>query len=269
MKISMKRLGAFVLALVMVFGLIPVMNNAANALDVTGLTDGTIGVSYTLGTNPSPAAGVTAPTGNSLTIVGGGKLVGANYMSTANTVTITNNKATKATLSFDFELSGTFGTVAVDSTTYSAATSSSFSKELEPGESVTIKVTPKRTAKSTGGNDLTMAITSLSLTAVGVGPITATFEAPAYGSYTVAYGSTSLNIAAGTVSQSATNEASVSYTLTADPGEGYKLVGWYDSVSGNYIGTASSLVISFDKAVTVRPIIVHENNAVFLVGTNY
>ena len=186
MKISMKRLGALIMALVMVFGLIPVMNNTANAVDVTGLTDGTIGVSYTLAKNPLiGVAGVTAPTGNSLTIVGAGDLLGSRYMSCVNTVTITNNKTTKATLSFDFALSGTFGTVEIDGTEYTSATSSSYSKELEAGESITIKVTPKRTNKASGGNKLTVAITSLALVAAGVGPITATFEAPAYGSYTL------------------------------------------------------------------------------------
>ena len=270
MKISMKRLGAMIMALVMVFGLIPVMNNTANAVDVSGLTDETIGVSYTLANNPlTGVAGVTAPTGNSLTIVGAGKLVGSNYMSCVNTVTITNNKTTKATLSFDYTLSGTFGTVAIDGTSYTAATSSSYSKELEAGESITIKVTPKRTNKASGGNELTVAITSMALVAAGVGPITATFEAPAYGSYTVAYGDTTLTVAAGTASQEATNEASVAYTLTVTPGQGYKLVGWYDSVSGNYLSTDASFVAYFDKAATVRPIIVPENTAVFLVGTNY
>ena len=223
MKISMKRLGAFVLALVMVFGLIPVMNNAANAVDVTGLTDGTIGVSYTQGTNPSSAAGVTAPTGNSLTIVGGGKKVGANYMNNPTTVTITNNKASKATLSFDYEIAGVFvntgsnanakSSLTIDGKAFTAPTEKveTFEKELEAGESITIYVKSARVAtKDYSNNDLTVFITNLSLAAVGVGPITATFEAPAYGSYTVAYGSTTLNIAAGTVSQSATNEASVS-----------------------------------------------------------
>ena len=269
MKISMKRLGALIMALVMVFGLLPVMNNTANAVDVSGLTDGTIGVSYTLANNPGANAGVTAPTGNSLIIVGSGKLVGSNYMSCVNTVTITNNKTTKATLSFDFALSGTFGTVEIDGTSYTAATSSSYSKELEAGKSITIKVTPKRTNKASGGNELTVAITSLALVAAGVGPITATFEAPAYGSYTVAYGDTTLTVAAGTASQEATNEASVAYTLTVTPDQGYKLVGWYDSVSGNYLSTDASFVAYFDKAATVRPIIVPENTAVFLVGTNY
>lgn len=268
MKISMKRLGAFVLALVMVFGLIPVMNNTANAVDVTGLTDKAIGVSYALGNNPSTTAGVTAPVGNALTIVGGGKLVGSNYMISTNTVTITNNKGAEATLSFDYTLSGTFGTVAIDGKNYTAATTSSYEKELAAGESITIKVTPKRTAKTTGGNDLTMTITNLTLSLANSGPVTATFEAPAYGSYTVAYGEQTLTVAAGTASQSVTNENSVGYTLTAVPGEGYKLVGWYDSDSGDYISTASSFVATFDKNVTIRPVIVPENSAVFMVGSD-
>ena len=266
MKISMKRLGALIMALVMVFGLLPVINNTVNAVDVTGLTDGTIGVSYVLGNNPGTGAGVTAPNGNSLTAVISGKLVGSSYIQTTNTVTITNNKTDKATLSFDFTLSGTFGTVAIDGTSYTSATSGSFSKDLDKGASVTIKLTSKRTAKSSGGNALTLAITNLSLTLAGVGPVTTTFEAPAFGSYTVAYGSTTLTVAAGTASQEVTNEASVSYTLTAAPGEGYKLAGWYDSVADRYISDALSFVTQFEKAATVRPIIVPENTAVFMVG---
>ena len=269
MKISMKRLGAFVLALVMVFGLIPVMNNTANALDVTGLTDDAIGVSYVMGNNPSATAGVKVTAGNALSIVAGGKLVGQNYMTPANTVTITNNKGADATLSFDFALSGTFGTVDIDGVKYTSAISSSYEKELAAGESITIKVSPKRTAKATGGNDLTMAVSNLALVTANVGPVTTTFEAPAYGSYSVAFDGQTLNVAAGTASQTATNLPSVGYTLTVNPGEGYKLVGWYDSVSGDYLSVESTFVAYFEKAATVRPIIVPENSAVFMVGNNY
>ena len=226
MKFSMKRLGALMLALVMVIGLIPVMNNAVNAADVTGLTDKTIGVSFTKTNNPGTNSGVTAPTGDSLTIIGSGKKVGQNYIKNTTTVTIQNNKTSDATLSFDYVISGAFGvgspkgSVVIGDTTYTNATSGSFSVELPKGESLTIKVNAPGNIKT--NNEVTLNVTKLALVAANAGPVTATFEAPAYGSYTVAFGNQpAVTLGVGSESQSFTNDNEVAYTLTATPGEGY------------------------------------------------
>lgn len=267
MKISMKRVAALVLALVMVFGLMPVMNNAANAVDVTGLTDGTIGVSYVNAGQPNANTSGWTASGNAIT----GNLQGVKksviYMAATSTLTITNNKSAAANLSFDysFTTSAAGGTVTIDGT---AVTGGSFTKKLGAGETVVIVLSvPRASGKD---NAMSISITNLILASASNDPITTTFEAPAYGSYTVAYSGESLTVAAGTVSQTATNLPSVVYTLTAIPGTGYKMVGWYNVTTDTYLGTELTYTGSFEEACTVKAVIVPEDSAVFKVGeSNY
>ena len=270
MKISMKRIGALVLALVMVFGLLPVINNTAEALDVSGTwNDSTIGLSYEKGVNPNTAITPWTASGNTLTGACAGKTLGANYLASSNTLTITNLKSSTAKLSFDFELTGVFGSVTIDGTTYTEATSGSFSKELEENESIQIQLSAKKQLKSAGINTIGISITNLLLTVVGSGPVTTTFEAPAFGSYSVAYGDTTLDVAAGTASQSATNLPDVTYTLTANPGTGYKFVGWLDVTANKYLGIDATYVGGFESTSTVKAIIVPESDPVFKTGDQY
>ena len=53
-----------------------------------------------------------------------------------STLTITNNKATKATLSFDYAIEQNEGTIQVDGTEVTAG--GKFSKELEPNASIKV-----------------------------------------------------------------------------------------------------------------------------------
>lgn len=267
MKISMKRVAALVLALVMVFGLMPVMNNAANAVDVTGLTDGTIGVSYVNAGQPNANTSGWTASGNAIT----GNLQGVKksviYMAATSTLTITNNKSAAANLSFDysFTTSAAGGTVTIDGT---AVTGGSFTKKLGAGETVVIVLSvPRASGKD---NAMSISITNLILASASNDPVTTTFEAPAFGSYTVAYSGESLTVAAGTASQTATNLPSVSYTLTANPGDGYKMVGWYNVTTDTYLGTELTYTGSFEEACTVKAVIVPEDSTVFKVGeSNY
>lgn len=268
MKISMKRVAALVLALVMVFGLMPVMNNAANAVDVTGLTDGSIGVSYVNEGQPNANTSGWTASGNAIT----GNLQGVKksviYMAATSTLTITNNKSGAANLSFDysFTTSAAGGTVTIDEET---VTGGSFAKKLAAGESVVIVLNANR-GTGNKNNAMSISITNLILASASNDPVTTTFEAPAFGSYTVAYSGESLTVAAGTASQTATNLPSVSYTLTANPGAGYKMVGWYNVTTDTYLGTELTYTGSFEEACTVKAVIVPEDSAVFKVGeSNY
>ena len=205
MKISMKRIAALVVALVMVIGLVPVMNNTADAVALGGLTDTSIGLS--VGTEKNWSASENTITGS----VTGVKRSNTVYMNAADTLTIKNNKPIAATLSFDFTVSGYFNIsgskITIDGTNYTSETSSSFSKELAAGASIEIVISAARSNK--GINTLNLSITKLSLLGANAGPLTTTFEAPAYGSYTVAYGNTQKTVAAGSASVEATNEATV------------------------------------------------------------
>ena len=266
MKISMKRLAALVLAVVMVIGLLPVMDNAVNAVDVTGLTDGSIGVSYVNAGQPNVNTSSWTASGNAIT----GNLQGikrsAIYMAATSTLTLTNNKSGAANLSFDYSVTTTNGgTVTIDGET---VTGGSFAKKLASGESIDIVLTAPRTTGSKD-NAMSISITNLILASASNDPVTTTFEAPAFGSYTVAYGDQTLTVAAGSASQTASNLPSVAYTLTATPGAGYKMVGWYNATTDTYLGTGLTYIGSFEEASTVKAVIVPDNTAVFLAGENY
>lgn len=266
MKFSMKRVAALLMALVMVIGLLPIMNNAVNAVDVTGLTDGSVGLAYS--TTGSPNGNTTGWSANGNTITGNlqGVKRSTIYMAATSTLTITNNKASAANLSFDYSITTlNSGSATIDGET---VTSGSFTKKLAAGESVDVVL---NVARTTGNKDnaMSISITNLILASASNTAVTTTFEAPAFGSYTVAYGSESLTVAAGTPSQTASNLPSVSYTLTANPGSGYKFVGWYNVTADKYLGTDLSYTGSFEEASTVKAVIVPADTAVFMAGTNY
>ena len=266
MKISMKRIAALVVALVMVIGLLPVMNNAVDAVDVTGLTDGTIGLSYNFtGSHNENTSGWTA-NGNAITGTLQGVKKAAIYMNATTTLTITNNKSAEANLSFDYSVTTTNGgSATIDDV---SVTSGSFEKKLAAGESVKVVLNVARTTNNKD-NAMSISITNLILASASNDPVTTTFEAPAFGSYTVAYGDQTLTVAAGTPSQTATNLPSVSYTLSANVGSGYKLVGWYNVTKDAYLGTEMTYTGSFEEACTVKAVIVPKDAAVFMAGANY
>lgn len=265
MKISMKRIAALVVALVMVIGLVPVMSNTVDAVALPGLSDSSIGLS--VGADKWWSASENTITGS----ITGVKRSSTVYMNAADTLKITNTKPVAATLSFDFAVSGYFNIsgskITIDGTDYTAQTSGSFSKELAAGGSIEITISAARSNK--GINTLDLEISKLSLLGANAGPLTTTFEAPAYGSYTVAYGAVEKPVTAGSASVTATNESTVEYTLIANPGDGYKFVGWYNVTTGNYLSTATEFAGYFDAEYTIKAVIVPEDTAVFMAGKNY
>lgn len=265
MKNTTKRLLSVVLALVLVLGLMPAVTMPANAATISGLSDSTIGLSgtvsrWSVGTN-TLSCSITGEYKN--------YIFTKYYDNASETLTITNNKTGAAILSFDFSVSGQFGTggtITVDGQAYSAATSTSYKKELAAGENITIKVNAK---KNNAVNTVGISITKLSLVSAVADPVVTTFEAPAYGSYTVAYGDTTATMTPGTNSVTAENLPSVAYTLTAVPGSGYKLVGWYNVTLNKYVSLDTTYVAYFDQPYTIKAIIVPTSTAVFYVGGTY
>ena len=249
MKFSIKKLVSLVLALVMVLGLMPAMTLPANAAAISGLTDGTIGL--------SGKKSYWSASGNTIS----GSITGGWFSSKSDTLTITNNRQANATLLFSFSVSGESGSAKVDGTEYAIGATGSLSKELAPGASVTVSITGK-------ANE-TASISITGLTLLSATTPTTTFEAPAYGSYTVAYGDTTQTVSAGSASVSVTNASSVNYTLTAVPGSNGKFVGWYNVTTGKYLSLSATYSAQFDLDNTIKAVIVPKTMAVFYVGNTY
>ena len=104
-----KRFLSLLLATVMVLALVPVITvpaHAATSGDVTGLADENIGLSFSGDANDAWDASGTTITG---TVVSAGGTCGDTDYS--STLTIKNNKATKATLSFNYAIEQNSGTI--------------------------------------------------------------------------------------------------------------------------------------------------------------
>ena len=246
MKNFLKRSLSLLLTVLMIYSLVPAMAVTAEAAVLSGLSDEDIGLSCSTASNWTVTSnGVTGS-------VTGSKLF-SYYLSSSDTLTITNNKGAAALLSFDFSVSGNFAVgskVTVDGTEYTAAGSHSISNlELAKGGTVKIKLSADRCNASNGANTINISIENISL--VLDARVTTTFEAPEYGSYTVKYGDITETISAGTAAKEIVNQSSVQYTLTAIPGNGYKFVGYKGG---------------FDTDFALKPVIISDVPAVFGVG---
>lgn len=130
-----KRFLSLLLVAVMVLALLPVITLpafAATSGTVTGLSDTNIGLSFSGTADDAWSASGTQIIGKARSTSGscGG---GSSYRST---LTITNKKTTKATLSFDYTVMVSEGTILVDNTETTA--NGSFSKELAAGGTVEV-----------------------------------------------------------------------------------------------------------------------------------
>lgn len=106
---------------------------AATSGTVTGLADENIGLSFSGDANDAWNATDTTITGSVVSV--GGTCSDTSYNST---LTIKNNKATKATLSFTYAIEQNSGTIQVDGT--AVTTNGKFSKELAPNASIKVYI---------------------------------------------------------------------------------------------------------------------------------
>lgn len=175
MKSTWKRFLSLVLCMCMVMALLPNVTMtafAATSGTVTGLADENIGLSFTGVADDAWNANGTTITG-SVVSVGGGSCSGTDYNST---LTITNNKATTATLSFDYAIEQNSGKIQVDGTEVSSG--ASFTKELATNESVKVYIKSGSTSAAT-------KITLTNVVLVSDVNATATFVPAENGTYTV------------------------------------------------------------------------------------
>ena len=242
-----KRFLSLLLVAVMVLALAPAITLPAFAATngtVTGLSDSNIGLSFSGDANDAWSATGTTITGSVVSV--GGTCSDTHYDST---LTIKNNKATKATLSFNYAIEANSGTIKVNGTAVTA--NGAFNKELAVGESIKVYIK----SGSTTATKITMTNVAL------VSDITATttFVPAENGTYTVD-GKTV------TETYSNTQSSMTAYQVVATPADGYQFLGWYNLTTGKYIATAASTALNIESDCTITAKFASKSVALFETG---
>ena len=208
---------------------------AAISGTVAGLSDENIGLSFTGTAEDAWSATATGVIGKVRSTSGTGCGGSSNYRST---LTITNKKATKATLSFDYTVVVSGGTILVNYTTATANGSSRI--ELEAGGTVEVEIT-------SGSTDADTMITMTNVKLVSDVTATTTFLPAESGSYTV-------DGKKVTEKFSKTQSSTQAYALVATPASGYKFYGWYSVTEDKLLSTdlQTSLNIDADKTIIAK-----------------
>ena len=250
MKNMYRRFLSLVLCMCMVFVLVPNMAMPAHAASngtVTGLADESIGLSFSGDADNAWSASSTQIIGKARSTSGSGCGGGSNYRST---LTITNKKTTKATLSFDYAVVVSDGTILVNNT--ETTTAGSFSMELAAGGKVEVEIESGSTSADT-------QITMTNVKLVADVSATVTFQPAENGSYTMD-GKTI------TEAYTHTQSSMTAYQVAATPAEGYRFKGWYDVASGKCISTDAKTALNFDSDRTITARFVSKELALFEAG---
>lgn len=245
-----RRFVSLLLTFVTVLTMLPAMTLpalAATSGTVAGLADENIGLSYSGDAENPWNATATGVIGKVKTTPGGTCSDPTKYRST---LTITNRKTTKATLSFDYTVVVSGGTILVDYDTKD--TNGSFKKELEAGGTVEVEI-------ESGSTDADTQITITNISLVVDVSATATFQPAENGSYTVD-GKTITEV------YTHTQSSMTAYQVEATPAEGYRFKGWYDVASGKCISTDAKTALNFDSNRTITARFVSKELALFETG---
>lgn len=241
---------SLVLCMCMVFVLLPniaMPAYAANSGTVIGLADESIGLSFSGTADNAWSASSTQIIGKARSTSGSGCGGGSNYRST---LTITNKKTTKATLSFDYTVVVSEGTILVNNTTTTA--NGSFSMELAAGGTVEVEIESGSTSADT-------KITMTNVKLVADVSATVTFQPAENGSYTV----DGRNI---TEVYTHTQSSMTAYQVEATPAEGYQFMGWYNVTEGKYINTSPKAALNIENDCTITARFVSNDAALFETG---
>ena len=242
-----KRFLSLLLVAVMVLALVPAITLpafAATSGTVTGLSDSNIGLSFSGDADDAWSATGTTITGSVVPV--GGTCGDTHHNST---LTIKNNKATKATLSFNYAIEQNSGTITVDGS--AVTTNGSFSKELAAGSSITVKI------KS--GSTTATKITMTNVVLVSDVTATTTFVPAENGTYTV-------DGKAITEEYSNTQSSMTAYQVVATPADGYQFLGWYNLTTGKCIATAASTALNIESDCTITAKFASKTVALFETG---
>ena len=242
-----KRFLSLTLVAVMLLSLLPAFALpafAATSGTLTGLSDANISLNFSGKADNAWSATGTTITGSVVSV--GGTCSDTSYNST---LTIKNNKATKATLSFNYSIELNSGTITVDGN--KVASNGNFSKELAAGTSITVKIE----SGSTTATKITMTDVAL----VSDVTATTTFVPAENGTYTVD-GKTV------TEEYSNTQSSMTAYQVVASPAEGYQFLGWYNLTTGKCIATAASTALNIESDCTVTAKFASKAVALFETG---
>lgn len=243
-----RRFVSLLLTFVTILTLLPAMTLpalAATSGDVPGLSNTDIGLSFKGTADDAWSAGGAQIIGKVRSTAGTG--CGASDKDYRSTLTITNKKNTKATLSFDYTVVVSGGTILVDNTT--TATSGSYKKELDAGGTIEVEIESGSTSA-----DTQITITNISLV-VDVSA-TVTFQPAKNGSYTV-------NGKKITETYASTQSSTAAYLVEATPAKGYRFMGWYDVSTGTCINTNAKASLNFDSNCTITARFASEDLALF------
>ena len=230
-----RRFVSLLLTFVTILTMLPAMTLPALAAEggsVTGLSDTDIDLSYDGSKTDTWAALCTTITGTAQSE----KDACDKATSKSSTLTITNKKNTKATLSFDYDVTVNGGTINVDKSNNVNA-GGKFSKELKKNESVKVYI-------KSGSTNAATKITLTNVKLVASTTATVTFQPAKNGSYTV---DEKLITEEYSNKQSSTD----AYQVVATPNAGYQFMGWCDTTSGKCISVAPKTELSFDSGCTV------------------
>ena len=248
-----KRIGRRFVSLLLTFVTILTMLPAMTlpALAVTkgnlNLADENIGLSFSGTADNAWSASGTQIIGKARSTSGSGCSSGSDYRST---LTITNKKATKATLSFDYTVVVSEGTILVNNATTTA--NGSFSMELAGGGTVEVEI-------NSGSASADTKITMTNVKLVADMTATVTFQPAKNGSYTVD-GKTITEV------YTHTQSSMTAYQVDATSAEGYRFKGWYDVASGKCISTDARTALNFDSNRTITARFASNTAAFFETG---
>ena len=243
-----RRFVSLLLTFVTILTMLPAMTLPALAAtigDVNGLSNTDIGLSFTGTADNAWTAGGAQITGKVISTAGTG--CGASDNKYRSTLTITNKKSSKATLSFDYTVVVSGGTILVDTTT--TTTKGSFKRELEADGKIEVEIESGSTSDETK-----IMITNISLV-VDVSA-TVTFQPAENGSYTV-------NGKKITEAYANTQSSTTAYEVEATQAEGYRFMYWYDVNTGTRINTNAKAALNFDHDCTITARFVSKDLALF------
>lgn len=246
-----RRFVSLLLTFVTILTLLPAMTLpalAATSGTVTGLSNTDIGLNFTGTADGAWNAGGAQIIGKVKSTQGSG--CGASDTKYRSTLTITNKKSTKATLSFDYTVVPSAGTILVNNTT--TTTDGSFEKELDAGGTIEIEIESGSTSA-----DTKITITNISLLADV--SATVTFLPAENGSYTV-------NGKKITETHASTQSSTAAYLVEATPADGYRFKGWYNVDTGMCINTNAKASLNFDSNCTITARFASKDLALFETG---